>query len=274
MKDKPDESTLIAYHYGELEGEELAKIEAWLKQHPEEEQRLAEWKDARMIFQSLGDKEVIAPPILIGDNHRPFWKEGYVRMSLGIAASLLVVMVAARLMGLNASYSTGEMRIGFGATTPPGTTLSEEQVAGMIRKSLEQNNTMILAAWNEDRKTLEDNIRKNVLANSERIDQLVRNVSTGQQEQIREFVAQLHSDNLSRMQDYLQLSNQNQKEYVETLLVDFSKYLEDQRRQDLQQVSTTLTSIQQNNDQFRKDTEQILTSLINTGRSEGQRSAQ
>lgn len=274
MKDRPDESTLIAYHYGELEGEERAKVEAWLQAHPEERKRLSEWKDTQNVFGTLCDKEVIAPPIVIGANHRPFWKEGYVRMSLGIAASLLIVLVAAKMLGLNASYSSGEMRIGFGIPGPAGPSLSEERVAELIQASLKENNEVIQAAWTEDRKNLEDNIRKNVLANSERLDQLVRNVSTGQQEQIREFVRQLHADNLTRVQDYLKLSTQNQKEYVQALLVDFSKYLEDQRQQDLRTVQTSLTNLEQNTNQFRKDTEQILTSLINTGRSEGARSSQ
>lgn len=274
MKDRPDESTLIAYHYGELEGEERAKVEAWLEQNPGEQRRLAEWKDTQAVFGALRDKEVIAPPIVIGDSTRSFWREGYVRMSLGIAASLLIVLVAARMLGLNASYSSGEMRIGFGAPAPDRSTVSEERVAEMIQATLKQNNENLQTAWTEDRKNLEDNIRKNVLTNSERIDQLVRNVSTGQQQQIREFVSQLHSENLTRMQDYLRLSSQSQKEYVETLLVDFSKYLQEQRQLDLQNVQTSLTNLEQNTNQFKKDTEHILTSLITTGRSEGLRSSQ
>lgn len=274
MKDRLDESTLIAYHYGELEGEERGKVEAWLQQHPEEQRRLAEWRDAQTVFSALRDKEVIAPPIVFDNVQKSFWREGYVRMSLGIAASLLFVLVAARLLGLNITYASGEMRIAFSAPQPVPSTLSEERIAQMIDASLEKNNATIRAAWEEDRKTLEDNIRKNVLANSERIDQLVRNVSTGQQQQIREFVSQLHNENLTRMQDYLQLSAQSQKDYVQTLLVDFSKYLDAQRQSDLQNVQKSLTSLEENTNQFKKDTEQILTSLINTGRSEAIRSSQ
>ncbi len=272
MKDRPDEATLVAYHYGELEGEELVKVEAWLQQHPEERKRLQEWGQVRTVLSHLGDKEVIAPPIIAGDHHRSFWQEGYVRMSLGIAASLLVVLVAARLLGLSATFSSGEMRIGFGTPAPVEKSLSNAEVAALIQASLQQNNLAMKASWEEDRKNLEDNIRKNVLSNSERIDQLVTKVSLGQQEKIRDFVSQLQSDNLKLIKDYLQLSSEGQKEYVQTLLVDFSKYLQEQRRQDLQYVQTNMTNLQQNTEQFKKETEQILTSLINTGRSD--RSAQ
>lgn len=272
MNYKPDESTLIAYHYGELEGEERAQVEAWLAKNPEEQRRLTEWGDTRAVFARLGDKEVIAPPLVVGENHRSFWQEGYVRMSLGIAASLLLVVVAARLLGFSATYKAGELRLGFGTPAPVEAPLSEEQVASMIRQSLTQNNEALQASWTEDRKHLEDNIRKNVLSNSERIDQLVRNVSQGQQEQIREFVGQLQANNLKTMQDYLQLSAQGQKEYVETLLVDFSKYLQEQRRQDLQYFQASMSNMQQNTEQYRKETEELLTSLVGAGRKESQRS--
>ncbi len=274
MKDRLDESTLVAYHYGELEGEELAQVETWLQQHPEEKERLKQWGAARSVIAQLGDKEVIAPPIVVGDSQRSFWKEGYVRMSLGIAASLLLVVVAARLLGLNATFSQGEMRIGFGPQTPAEKPLSQQEVASMIQSSLQQNNEALRAGWDEDRKNLEDNIRKNVLANSDHIERLVHKVSIGQQEEIKDFVSQLQANNLTLIKNYLQLSNEGQKEYVQALLVDFSKYLQEQRRQDLQYVQTNMNTLQQNSEQFKKETQQILTSLINTGRTESLRSDQ
>ncbi len=272
MKDRPDEATLVAYHYGELEGEERARVEAWLQQHPDERKRLSEWADARGIMAHLRDKEVIAPPIIFGETRRSFWQEGYVRWSLGMAASLLIVLVAAKGLGFYASYQQGEMRLGFGAPASVESSLSEQRVAEMISASLKENNAAAQAAWEEDRKNLEDDIRKNVLASSERIDQLVRNVSQGQQERIKEFVSQLEADNLKTMKDYLQMSAQGQKEYVQSLLVDFAKYVQDQRQQDLQYVQSSMTNLQENTDQFKKETEQILTSLISTNRTDGQRS--
>lgn len=274
MKDRLDESTLVAYHYGELEGEALAQVESWLQQHPEEKERLKQWGAARKVLAQLGDKEVIAPPAVVGDTHRSFWKAGYVRMSLGIAASLLIVVVAAKLLGLNTTFSQGEMRIGFGPQTPVEKPLSQQEVASMIHTSLQRNNEVLRAGWDEDRKNLEDNIRKNVLASSEHIDRLVHKVSIGQQEEIKDFVNQLQANNLTLIRNYLQLSNESQKEYVQALLVDFSKYLQEQRSQDLKYVQTNMNTLQQNTEQFKKETQQILTSLINTGRAESLRSDQ
>jgi len=144
----------------------------------------------------------------------------------------------------------------------------------MIQSSLQQNNQALRADWDENRKSLEDNIRKNVLANSDHIDRLVHKVSIGQQDEIRDFVSQLQSNNLKLIKDYLQLSNDSQKEYVQALLVDFSKFLQEQRQHDLQYVQTNMSTLQQNTEKFKRETEQILTSLISTGRTESSRSDQ
>lgn len=196
-------------------------------------------------------------------------------MSLGIAASVLVVLVSAKLLGLSATFKTGELRIGFGTPVEPSpiaASLSEETVASMIQASLHKNNQDLQEGWSNDRKKLEDTIKRTINTSSGNINRLVAEASAGQQEQVRQFVGQLQTDNLKLMKDYLQLSAEGQKQYVETLLVDFSKYLQEQRKQDLQFVQSSMTNMQQNTEQFKKETEQILTSLISTGRTENQRS--
>jgi hypothetical protein len=64
------------------------------------------------------------------------------------------------------------------------------------------------------------------------------------------------------MQDYLSLTSNDQKKYMEGLLVDFSKYLQEQRNQDLNALTTRLSSLEKNNSQFREETGQILATLL------------
>jgi hypothetical protein len=45
-------------------------------------------------------------------------------------------------------------------------------------------------------------------------------------------------------------------------LVDFSKYLQQQRTDDLQLVQSRLNNLEQNTDMFKQETEQILSSII------------
>jgi hypothetical protein len=90
----------------------------------------------------------------------------------------------------------------------------------------------------------------------------MKNTSQASQEQVKLFVSGLQNDNLKLMKDYLQLSSTEQKKYVENLLVDFSKYLQEQRNQDLKLFQTRVNSIEKNTDLFKQETEQIITSLI------------
>ena len=86
--------------------------------------------------------------------------------------------------------------------------------------------------------------------------------SQASQNQVRTFVAGLQEENLKLMKDYLKLSGNEQKTYVEALLVDFSKYLQEQRKQDFQLFQTRMSSIEKNTDQFKQETEQILATII------------
>lgn len=277
MNYKPDEATLVAYLYGELDAADQIKVEDYLQNNPEEKKRLEEWSFTQSVMARLHDKEVIAPPIIFGEdaNHVPLWKENYFRMSLGIAASLLFFLVAARLFGLSASYSPGELTIGFGIKDKRAgqeiPTLTEQQVSHMIQSSVASNNEALQASWQQDRKSLEQSIQKNLHSNSLKLDRLMQTTSAASQEQVRNFVGQLQNDNLKLMKDYMQLSAKGQKEYVESLLVDFSKYLDEQRKQDLQFLQARVNKVEQNTDQFKQETEQILTSLITNTNTNNQR---
>ncbi|MEJ0055783.1 MAG: hypothetical protein WDN75_09105 [Bacteroidota bacterium] len=229
MNYKPDEATLVSYLYGELEPAEQLKVEEYLQKNPDEKKRMEEWSFTRTAFANLQDKEVIAPPIILGDDSKtvtPFWKENYFRMPLGIAASLVLFLVAARMIGLSLSYSPGELKIGFGEKVPPVEVkevpaLTEQQVGEMIHSTVASNNEMLKASWTEDRKSLERSIQRNLNSNSLKIDKLMQTASLSSQEQVKQFVGQLQNDNLKVMKDYMQLSASGQKEYMRTCWLIF-----------------------------------------------------
>jgi len=120
------------------------------------------------------------------------------------------------------------------------------------------------ASWKETQQKLDQSIQSNLASNSGKIDRLVKEASTASQEQIRLFVSTLQSQNTEVVKNYFQLSSSEQKKYIENLLVDFAKYLQQQRTDDLQLVQTRLNALEQNTDIFRQETEQILSSIITT----------
>ena len=263
MNNKPDESTLVAYLYGELNEKETKKLEDYFQQHPDELAKLRGLSEVREVMGQAQDKEVIAPPIFVGDaGIRPLWHSNYFRVSVGIAASILFILVAGKFLGPEINYSKGELRISFGKKTEqqaPPSGLTEEKVNELISSSLAKNNESIAASRTEDQKKLMQTL---VDFNSKKMDALTKTVSQASQEQVRSFVSNLQDQNLKLMKDYFQLSTADQKKYMENMLVDFSNYLQEQRKQDLQFVQAKVNSLEKNNNQFKQETEQILTSLI------------
>ncbi|AYB32104.1 anti-sigma factor family protein [Chryseolinea soli] len=273
MSYKPSEQDLMAYLYGELEDDKREKLEQYLLENPTARLELEKMNGLRRMLAQVEDKEVIAPPIFVGEHpSQRFWQAPYVKTIIGIAASLLVVILVAKLSGLNIRYQQQELRISFGdvpevktvtsVPQPVAATLTPEQVQDMINNSLQQNNATLQASLDETQRKLNASINQSLALNSGKIDKLVQQASTASEAQVREFVASMQTENAKLVKSYFQLSANEQKQYVEGLLVDFAKYLQQQRNDDLQVVRTQINSLQQNNDVFRKETEQILTSII------------
>ena len=277
MNYKPDEATLISYLYGDLDAKETEKVLNYLNQNPEELKNLQQLMDVRNVLKHTEDKEVIAPPIFMdqASDASRFWHTNYFRTIMSIAASFLLLLVAARLIGPEISYSKGELRISFNGAAPveqiqvqPSTSgLTPNDVQEMINTSLVKNNELISTEWERNNNKLQATLRTNLATNSAKIDDLMKVASQASQDQVRTFVAGLQEDNLRLMKDYLQLSAKDQKVYVENLLVDFSKYLQEQRKQDLTLFQTRMSSIEKNTDQFKQETEQILASIISSPES-------
>jgi len=272
MSYKPDQQAWMDFLYGELEGAEKERMENYLSTNAEARQEFENFKQLRSMLGSVKDKEVIAPPIFVGDGkQRFFWNTPYVKTIVSIAASLLLIMVAGKLLDIRISSGGNEFRISFGApavTQPvqvtPASTLTAEQVQAMIQSSLSDNNLAMQASWKESQQKLDASIKNNLAQNSGKIDQLVKQASTASQQQISQYVSGLQEENLKLVKDYFSLTSNQQKDYIENLLVDFAKYLQQQRNDDLQIVQTRMSSLEQNTKEFKQETEQILTSIITT----------
>jgi hypothetical protein len=273
MSYKPDEAVFMAYLYDELTSDEKLMVENYLQENPEARKDLEQLQHLRKMMARVEDKEVIAPPIVMEDRrHRFFSTIPYAKTIMGIAASLLMLMVAGKLLDLQVNYSDSELRLSFGAPVetstaeqPAHASLSAEDVQRMINESMLQNNQIVQAGWNEAQKKLDESIHKNLALNSGKINSLVQQASNASQNQIRDYVASLQNQNQQLVKDYFQLTTSEQQKYIESLLVDFSKYLQQQRNNDLEVLQTRLMSVEQNASVLKQETEQILASIISNG---------
>ena len=264
MSYKPDESALIAYLYGELNEKEKQKLENYFSEHPEDLEKLKALGEVRNILSHAQDKEVIAPPVFVDDSGTvPLWRSSYFRFSLGIAASILFLLVAGKLLGPEISYTQGELKISFGKkieTVQPNTNnLTEQKVNELIEASLAKNNDQQASIRTEEQNKL---LKSMTDFNSKKIDALAKSASQASREQVQSFVAGLQEGNLKLLKDYMKLSSDDQKKYMENLLTDFSSFLQEQRKQDLQFVQSKMNYLEKDNSQFKQETEQLLTSLI------------
>jgi hypothetical protein len=278
MSYKPDENDLMAYLYGELEGSEKEALDKYLFEHPEARIELERLQQMRSMLGQMKDKEVIAPPIFVGENKQRFiWNAPYLKTIVSIAASLLLIILAGKLAGMKIQYQESALRISFGgdqvvngnatqSSAPAIASLTTEEVQAMINASLDKNNLAMQSSLKETQQQLDASITKSLAQNSNKIDKLVRDASVASQDQIRQFVSGMQTENLQLVKNYFKLSSDEQKQYIESLLVDFSKYLQQQRNDDLQVVQTRLNSIsiEKNTDVFKQETEQILSSIITT----------
>lgn len=277
MKYKPDESAIISYLYGELDENEAKKMQRYFLENPEELKQVQQMADVLGIMGKVEDKEVIAPPVFMDEERkvRSFWSTTSFRTVLGIAASFLLILVAARLLGTEINYSQGELNISFGGSKQNSAIdkaanagLTEADVQKLINASLAKNNETAEVRIAESQKKIDEALRQGLAVNTERVDKHLREAAQASQQQVRSFVAGLQTENLQLVKNYLQLSAADQQKYVEGLLIDFSKYLQEQRNQDLQMFQTRFSSIEQNTDQFKQETEQILASIISNSNPE------
>lgn len=273
MNYKPTENDLMDFLYGELEGAEKEKVEKYLLENPSARLELEQLRNVRSVLSQVKDKEVIAPPIFVGDSkQRSLWQTPYLKTVVSIAASLILVILVGRFSGLRIQYGESELRIGFGneqhvkPVDAPTTTaaLSPEEVQAMINSALHQNNEAMQTSWKQTQQGLDASISRNLAINSGKIDKLVRESSVASQEQFKQFVSGMQTENLQLVKNYFKVSGDQQKQYIESLLVDFSKYLQQQRTDDLQLVQTRLNSLEKNTNVFKQETEQILSSIITT----------
>lgn len=270
MSYRPDENVLISWMYGELDDAEKAKVEKYFQENPDEFKKMQQLGVTKDIMSNIKDKEVIAPPLFMDDNDDkviPIWRTNSFRTIATIAASFLLLIVAARSLNTEVNYSNGELRISFGKSQPvqqlpTANGLTAMDVQKMIDESTKKSQETLDARLAESRDQLDQSIKQTLAGNTAHINQLVKQAQSASQSEIRTFVATLQRDNLAQMRDYLQLSSSDQRKYTDNLIVEFSKFLQEQRSQDLNMYQTRFSKLEQNTDELKNETELILASII------------
>jgi hypothetical protein len=259
MSYKPEESTLIAYLYDELEGADKKKVEEYLFGDEAAQKELEELKDTLSILGHLKDKEVEIPTFTFenasqvvagGKSEISFW-----RRSLAIAASIALVMLVGYATEFKVALNEG-FQLSFGVST---TGYNQQEVESMIASAIEKNNNEL------DQRI--DNTEASLKQFVDDKNQSFQNRLVSQVSQSSEHGNQTSFDKqqfLTMFKELLEESELAQKKYTDEAMTDFAIFLDIQRQNDLEIIQTRFNNLQDDAEINQLQTNQILANIIST----------
>ena len=271
MSYKPDESTLVAYLYNELNNNDRSKVEQYLKTHPEKRKELDEIKSMRQILRKWEDKEVVEPSFVLDNNNvvvysKNIWQTSLFRAAIGVAASLALLMLVGYFTNFSITKNETGIYLSFGQQVKVKEeaipSLTEADIKLIMQETLNKNNDSLLSKIIE----VENNISDELITYQKTNDRAIQSIHNNSIDEsiIQQYVVQLKEENKSILFDLVTSTENVQKQYVNDLMADFSLYLEEQRQSDLQMIQTSFNSLKDNTEVNQTETNQILASIITT----------
>lgn len=262
------EQEIIDYLYGELDAAEQQLFEAELKRDSQLQEEVERIKSTLGMLSNLEDQEVIEP-----DLSRLFEPGNKQRIpsiawaSLSVAASIALLMLVGYMTNFSASYIDGNFNLAFDTSSEqqqPQDFLTAAQVNSLIENRLKEES----GKWNENFLAVSTELKKQ-LEESRAVqkEQFARLASQEKQvpdEQILNFVEQLQEANRDQLTVFFEASARDQEQYMQMVLTEFSKYLQDQRKEDIQMLQANFLEMKTSSEEKQRETEKILASIITT----------
>ena len=270
MKYNPTESSFISYLYGEMPAKEKKQMEAWLTAHPEKADELKQMGQARSIMQQLEDQSVSVPlNLLVQENQSGNNKVWWQTWSVRAAAIGMLLMLTAYFTNLNIQWKDQHLLISFGDAPQ---LLNAEDVLNSQRAFLAEE-SRVRNDWQQQQDSLNQQWGAQLVALSEQlgeIDMKTQRLNARQSSQtaslttaqIDQLKKELIESNYQLMTDLLLDASRYQKDYTEQLLTEFSRFIEQQRLQDLQLMELALNNVLEQADEQQQNTEIMLAEII------------
>ncbi len=255
--DKNLHALLAAYLYNELDSEQRAEVERYLAENPDLNRELAALKALRGKLALITDKEVIAPQAIKPTSAGKAVTFGPARVLLAAAASVALILVSGWLTRTHISWSGHELRISFGQPPVTGNTqgITTETVEAMIEAALAKHQPAGTSPPPDLKQQVHEWVRTALPARSSQPNQAI-------DEYLKLYTANLYAENARIMREYLLMASKEQQQAIGELLVDMTRYLEQQRQNDLQNLYTRLNALEQNTELYQQQTDQLLTGII------------
>ncbi len=250
MKTEEWKEQLMDYLYDEMEIREKVAFEAELAKNPALQAELEAIQSGKAIMGQLKDEEVSSPPFFqLHRNEKTPQIQG-LKWFMAVAASLILLLLAAKYSDLEISNTNGEFRMAFGQEKQPDETIKKAEVQELISGAL--------ASYEE----------KLDAKRTEEMDKLLSANRTENKKLINNYLKAMVNSNTEMMQAYLKESNEQQQIYVENLLTDFAGYMEQQRKEDMDYLFAKMELMESDKELFKLETGQIINSLASNNEQE------
>ncbi|WP_375578472.1 hypothetical protein ABWH96_15780 [Marivirga tractuosa] len=254
MKTEDWKAKMMDYLYDELNPKERRAFEEELTQNPELKEELDAFQSGKEIMGNWKDEKISAPPFFnVHKNTEKNNSHNGLKWFLSIAASLLILMVAAKFTGLEISNQNGAFRIAFENEIQPDKQVDKEEIQQMVNLALSNYEEKLDAERKEDKQELESYLTQQSQQNKK----LINNYLTGLQE-----------SNVEMMQTYWKESNEQQQVYTEKLLTNFADYIQEQRKEDMDYLFAKMELMESDKDLFKIETGQMINSLASNQQEE------
>lgn len=269
MSWKPNENDIVDYLYGELAPDILKKFEDYMQQNTEFAREVNDLRLTHEILPTLPDEEVILPVNFTANVaiERAVGTSLKWLYPLSIAASIAAILVVGYFTQFSISYGEEGFRMAFNDSVPAQeASLTKDEINAII------DNRVNLASnqWGKEITELQTSFTS-LLAQNQRITEIeikrvaaTRVQSEIDDEQILAFISQLKEENLKMMQNFYQVSAEDQQQYLRSVLLDFQNYLDNQRQEDLQFIQANMLELKSSSELKQEETDKILANIITT----------
>lgn len=272
MKYKPDESTLIDYLYGELDPEEMGRVQAYLDENPEVKEELVSMSETRDMLQVLPDEPVSPPLLILDEGNKPrigkflrpnTWFQQNWLGGVAATVSILVMSFLLSRFDLSKTDQGWTLQSRSSNTQKALAQLEAERTAhqaemdslrNWVDQAMQRNNDSMLRALQQSMDSQMEVVQRQSqqIAEARRLNEA----------QIAKLSKDIRAENYKTMINMVSFANQQQKVYTQQILEEFALVLEEQRIQDLSRIEAVFARMIDQADLEQQQTELMWAQLM------------
>jgi len=269
MKSQELQQALMDYLYGEMTDTEKKVFEKKLLEESELKKELVALQEVREQLGKLEDKEVMEPFSITSQGGDGWFKGPKMRKVIqlnpivAIAVSLVIIMLVGYVTRFSVSYNERGFQLGFNLNHEAVSerALTEADVKRILARELRENTNSFQASLTKEKEALQTRLTS--LENS--IDEVqAKEKQAVTSDDLNQFFIEVQDRNARLLQQYLNQSSTQQQQYFKTMLTQFNDFLQEQRKEDLNEMKSEIIELKYSQIQQKSETDQVLAGLIST----------